>query len=193
MNKKQQGDQNRVFINFVGEINEKTNHLLIFLLTEQLRSGVSRFRINISSSGGTVFHAVSLFNFLSGLRDVDIHTHNLGQIDSAANLLFLSGTTRTASKASSFLLHPPHMIVQERTQFPLEVLRERLEGLEKDEYKIAEIIGLRLGKEREEILQMFKDRKTYSSAEAKGLGFIQEIEEFVAAPNTPIYTITNQG
>jgi ATP-dependent Clp protease protease subunit len=167
----------------------------MFLLTEQLRSGTKNFRINISSNGGMVFHAVSIFNFLSGLKNVHIHTHNLGQIDSSASLIFLAGHKRTASKSSSFLLHSPEMITQSQgiSQFSIELLREKLESLEKDEKKMAEIISSKIEKSPKDVLKMFKDRNTYSSIEANKLGFITEIEEFVAEPNVPIFTITNQA
>lgn len=187
--------ESTIFINFIAEINDKTSSLLMFLLTEQLRAGIRNFRINISSNGGGVFHAVSIFNFLSGLKDVSIQTHNLGQIDSAANLIFLAGHKRTASKASSFLLHPPQISIQGQgiMSFSIEVLKERLESLEKDQIKMAEIIAERIGKNTSDIIKMFNERKTYSSAESKDLGFIEKIDEFVAGPNIPIFTITNQA
>lgn len=180
-------------INFVAGIDDKTSSLLLFLLTEQLRSGVNAFRINISSPGGIVFHAVSIFNFLNGLKNVNIHTHNLGQIDSGANLIFLAGRKRTASKSSSFLLHPPEMTFNGQGHFSIDLLKERLESLEKDEMKIAEIIADKIGKKQDEIVKMFRDRKTYSSLEAKELKFIIDIEEFVAESGVPIFTITNQA
>lgn len=187
--------QTTIFINFIAEINDKTFSLLMFLLTEQLRAGIKNFRINISSNGGVVFHAVSIFNFLSGLKNVHIQTHNLGQIDSAANLIFLAGHKRTASKASSFLLHPPQMTIQGQgiMSLPIEILKERLESLQKDETKMAEIIAERIGKRTEEVKEMFQERKTYSSTDSKTIGFIEEISEFVAEPGVPIFTITNQA
>lgn len=187
--------QNQItIINFVAEINDKTSSLLMFLLTEQLRSGVSNFRINISSKGGMIFHAVSVFNFLNGLKNVHLHTHNLGQIDSGANLIFLAGQERTASKSSSFLLHQPELIIQgQGANFSIDFLKERIESLEKDEAKMAEIIADKIGKTQNDVLRMFKSRKTYSSSEAKDLKFINRIEEFVAEPGMPIFTITNQA
>ena len=58
---------------------------------------------------------------------------------------------------------------------------------------MAEIIAEKIGKKKEDILTMFKERKTYSSAEAKDRGFIETIEDFVAEPGIPIFTITNQA
>lgn len=186
---------NTVYINFIAEINDKTSGLLIYLLTEQLRAGANSFRINISSNGGRVFNAVSIHNFLGGLKDVTIHTHNLGQIDSSANLIFLSGHKRTASKASTFYIHPPQMNItgQGVVSFSIDALKEALNNLRKDQEKIAEIIANKIGKEKQEVITMSNERKPYSSEEAKKLGFIQEIEEFVASPGLPIFSITNQS
>ncbi len=184
-----------IYINFVADINEKTASLLLFLLTEQLRSGVKNFRINIASNGGTVFHAVSIYNFLSGLKGVEIHTHNLGRIDSAANLIFLAGDKRTASPISSFLLHSPQITIQAQAaaQFSIETLSEILESLQKDEGKMIEIIAKKLGKSQKDIKKMFNSRKTYSPTQAISYGWVTGTEEFVATPDTPIFTITNQA
>ncbi len=184
---------NTIFINFIAEINDKTTSLLLYLLTEQLRAGVKGYRMNISSNGGRVFNAVSIYNFLNGLKDVTIHTHNLGQIDSSANLIFLAGHKRTASKASTFLLHPPQMIFQGQGGMEINTLRERLESLEKDQLKMAEIIAEKIKKDSGDVLKMFTERRTYSSEDAKDLGFISEIDEFVASPGLPIFSITNQS
>jgi ATP-dependent protease ClpP protease subunit len=186
---------NTIYINFIAEINDKTTSLLLYILTEQLRAGVNSFRINISSGGGLVNYSVSIFNFLNGLTNITIHTHNLGQIDSGANLIFLAGQKRTASKASTFLLHPPQMNFQGQglLGFSIETLRERLNSLEKDQHKMAEIISSKINRSTEDIVKMFNERKTYSSSEAKELGFISEIDDFVASPGLPIFSITNQS
>lgn len=183
-----------IFINYIAEINDKTAGYFLFILTDQLRSGIKKFQINIASNGGIVFHAVSIFNFLNGIEGVEIHTHNLVQIDSSANLIFLAGKKRTASKSSTFLLHPPQMNMrnQGETSFPIDFLKERLQSLEKDQIKMAEIIASKINKDSDEVIAMFNDRKTYSSKEAKDIGFIDDIQEFVGKPGVPIFTITNQ-
>ncbi len=191
----QPSPSNTIYINFIAEINDKTSSLLLYLLTEQLRAGIKSFRINISSGGGLVNNSISIFNLLNGLRDVTLHTHNLGQIDSAANLIFLAGQKRTASKASTFLLHPPQMNFQGQgpVGLSIETLRERLDSLEKDQHKMAEVISRKINKSTEEVVRMFNDRKTYSSTDAKDMGFIHEIDDFVATPGLPIFSITNQS
>ncbi len=187
MNKKKLG----VYINFIGSINEKISSLLISLLTEQLSSGVKLYRINISSVGDIVFYAASLFNFISGLKDVIVNTHNIRQTDSTSNLLFFSGTKRIVNRSFGFFLHSLEIIIQSQIPLFLEFLKEKVEGEEKDELKMAKIIFNKINKNIDEILKMFKERKTYSAQESKKSGFILDIKDSVGFSDIPIYTITN--
>lgn len=182
-------------INFIANINEKTSGLLLYLLNDQLKSGVTKYRLNISSRGGDVFHAISIYNFTNGMKNVEVHTHNIGQIDSAANLIFVAGHKKTASKASTFLMHPPEMTVQGQgiLSFSIELIKERLESIKKDEERMANIIAGKTNKSADDVLDMFKKRETYSSDQALERGLIDGIEEFTAEPNKPIFMITNQA
>lgn len=184
---------NGIVINFIGEINDKTTGILFFVLTNQLQSGVKEIRLNISSPGGLVFHAITVHNFILGLQDVTVHAHNLGQIDSAANVIFLAGKVRTASKAATFLMHPPKAMFNGPQAMSIEEMGERLEGLKSDETKMAGIIGACISKSPKEIIQMFKKRRTYSSEQGIELGFISRLEEYSVTPGQPTFTITNNA
>lgn len=177
-----------VIVNLIGEINNRTTTQFLFILSNQLQSGTKDFRINIPSPGGGVFHGITIYNFLIGLKGIVLHTHNLGQIDSVANLIYMAGNVRTASTTSTFLLHPPRAIFPQGA-YTIEDLRERVQGLESDERKLAEIIASRLTKPVKEVQEMFQLRKTYTSKEAKTLGFATKIEDFAASPDTPLYLV----
>ncbi len=185
--------QPKAIINFVGEVNEKTATQLFFILNNQLQAGNKDIRINLASPGGSVFHGITIHNFLAGLKGVNIHTHNLAQIDSVANVIFLAGKTRTANKVSTFFMHPPKAMFKGDQALSIHELKERHDGLKKDEEKLAEIIASHISKSPEEVLKMFQDRKVYSSVESKKLGFISSLEDFTAAPGIPIFTITNHA
>lgn len=58
----------------------------------------------ISSGGGNVFEGLSLASFMKTLP-VQITTHNIGQTDSIANVIFAAGTRRYANTHASFLFH----------------------------------------------------------------------------------------
>lgn len=88
---------------FIGEINDEN----IFSLMDFTRSvqDISKLTINISSGGGSVFSAITIYNYLKNLP-YEITTHNLGEVSSAAILLYLAGTIRTSEDIAKFMIHP---------------------------------------------------------------------------------------
>jgi ATP-dependent Clp protease protease subunit len=60
--------------------------------------------ILISSGGGNVSEGLNLAAYMKSLP-VHITTHNIGQTDSIANVIFAAGTARYATQNSSFLFH----------------------------------------------------------------------------------------
>jgi ATP-dependent Clp protease, protease subunit len=58
----------------------------------------------ISSGGGNVAEGLGLAAFIKTLP-VEITTHNIGQIDSIAGVIFAAGTKRVANTQASFMFH----------------------------------------------------------------------------------------
>lgn len=65
----------------------------------------TELRIFISSRGGDTVSGFTAYNFLKSLP-VKVTTHNLSNVESIANVMFMAGEERTANKLSRFLLHP---------------------------------------------------------------------------------------
>lgn len=88
---------------FIGEINDG-NIFALINYTKQIPD-VTKLTINISSTGGSIFSAITIYNYLKNLP-YEIVTHNLGEVSSAAILLYLAGTTRTSEDIAKFMIHP---------------------------------------------------------------------------------------
>lgn len=69
----------------------------------------------LSSTGGSVVEGLAIATLMRALP-VKITTHNLGQIDSIAAVIFSAGTTRYAVPGASFLFHGVSMYY-ERADF----------------------------------------------------------------------------
>lgn len=67
-------------IRFMVEVNQQSSNALITVVENELKKGVDKFKILISSPGGTVFHGISIYNFLKGIPAI-VETHNFGTID----------------------------------------------------------------------------------------------------------------
>lgn len=89
--------------NFIGSINnESISNFLTFVKNSK---DISSLTVNINSLGGEVSCAIAIYNYLKS-KEISIQTHNIGDVSSAAIILYLSGTKRTAEEACKFLIHP---------------------------------------------------------------------------------------
>lgn len=91
---------------FIGEIN--TNNIITltnYIKSIQNLTSNDTLIININSSGGSISDGVAIYNIIKKLP-CKVTTHNLGEVSSAAVLLYMAGTTRTSADISKFLIHP---------------------------------------------------------------------------------------
>jgi len=91
------------YIVFTADVQTAQAAKLRAALTQASNAGNDIYLL-ISSGGGNVFEGMSLAEFMRTLP-VGITTHNMGQIDSIAGVIFAAGKTRYANRNSSFLFH----------------------------------------------------------------------------------------
>ena len=92
---------------FAGEINARSLvDFINFVNSIENIAPDDALTININSPGGSVSDSVAIYNIIKKLP-CNVITHNLGEVSSAAILLYMSGKTRTAEDISKFVFHPP--------------------------------------------------------------------------------------
>jgi len=96
-----------VYVSFVRPINWDTINPLIKLSNEIVNSGAEQIYLLMGSTGGFVDAGFAVYNHLLGLP-IKVTTHNIGSIDSVANVIFLAGSTRLACENATFLFHGIH-------------------------------------------------------------------------------------
>lgn len=101
----------KILINFYAEVSEKSINDLIGFITQQTVVGMQNpdnildeIIIQISSSGGSSDHGLLAYNYLSQLN-IPKTTIGMGNVDSAAVMIFLAGDKRLAMPNCRFLLH----------------------------------------------------------------------------------------
>lgn len=96
----------RLEIDFTGSVdNYSLEKLKSYIHERNEAAKISDLRLNIQSLGGSVSGAVAIYNYLKALP-FPVQTHNLGEVTSAAILVYLGGTARTAEYHSKFTIHP---------------------------------------------------------------------------------------
>ncbi len=180
--------QNPVFIKFFATVNGQSANALMQIIDQQLNEGAKRFVLLVSSPGGSVFHGLSLYNYLSGIP-VEVDTHNFGSVDSIGVCIFGAGNKRYSVPDARFLLHPIATTFQVNQTLESEKIGEILKGLKIDTKNIARSIARTTGKTEEVIVEAVSKRTTLSPEEAIDFGLVHEINSELFPPGSTVISI----
>ena len=88
-------ESNTLYIIFTGPIDEQIAAQMIQQIDVAINSdnGFEFLYLVINTPGGGVNAGITLYNYLRGLP-IKIVTHNIGQVDSIGNVIFLAGDER---------------------------------------------------------------------------------------------------
>lgn len=140
-----------------------------------------------SSSGGSVDSAITLYNFLKSLP-CTIVMHNVGSIDSSANVVFMAGDERYAAPHTSFLFHGVGYGFGQ-AYLTKSQISEGLSIVSEAENKIAGIIAKSSNLSEAEVRQLFMEGESKSATYAKEKGVITSLKEASIPSGAPVYTI----
>src|SRR5690242_17937697 len=129
----------------------------------------------LSTPGGVVMNGMNLYNVLRALP-FKLTTHNVGNVDSIGNAIFLAGEERYACPHSTFMFHGvaaglPQM--QAESKF----LRERLDSIMSDVKRIGDIIVERTRIKQDEVGELFGEAQTKDAAFAVGRGIVHDVRD----------------
>lgn len=164
-----------LFISFSAEVNQNTAENLMGIFAQKLNQGTKNFYLLLSSPGGNVINGITVYNFLKSLP-INLTTHNIGIVDSIANVIFLAGKKRYAVKNSSFLFHGVGFDIN-HARFEEKNVKEKLKMIQRDQKLIADIIAEESQYTQEEIEKMFFEADTRTPEQAKDKGLINDIKE----------------
>ncbi len=125
-------------IYLAGSIDQTMVPRLIHEVSDRVGKGARSVLIALSSPGGNVYWGVTAYNFLRGLG-VELITHNAGQVDSIAGVVFCAGDSRFAVTQSRFLIHGVSWTLQVQQAFSEKDLTTTTDALTRDRDTIAAI------------------------------------------------------
>jgi ATP-dependent protease ClpP protease subunit len=102
--------------------------------------------------------------------------HNVGNVDSIGNAIFLAGTERFACAHSTFMFHGVGLQVQ---NIVLEEKRAReiLHSILADQVRIADIVVQHTNIARRRSRQLFREARTKNANDALAAGLIERIAD----------------
>jgi ATP-dependent Clp protease, protease subunit len=178
-------------IYLAGGIGDKTVPPLIGAVSARVAAGSRSILLAISSWGGNIFWGVTAYNFLRGLG-VDIITHNVGQVDSIAGVIYCAGDKRLCAPAGRFVIHGVGVTIQGTDPMLSEKdLNSRQAMLAQDRDTIAAILSTRTGKSLDDVRQDMLNEKILDASEGMAYGLATEITDQVFDPAQEIIRIVD--
>jgi len=163
------------YIRFMAPVMPNTTAALFQIIDKKLHDRFERIHLMISSPGGSVFHGLSLHNFLKG-APVEVYTYNFGIVDSIGVVIFCSGCKRFSVPHARFLIHGVQAQFVGNQSLDEKDLEERLKGLQIDYKNIARVIADTTQKATDKVLEDMNNRTTLNPQEAKDYGLVHEIK-----------------
>lgn len=169
-------DDGKFYLTLMGPILDPQTAQLIQILDQTIReTPITHLYLAINTPGGSVNAGIMLYHYLRSLS-ITVTTHNVGQVDSIGNVIFLGGTERYASPATSFMLHG--VSVQIQGQMLKSQLDEVRSQIEQDEQRISTITTDRTTLTKAKLTTFFRTGRSLSPTEAKSYGIVTDIREF---------------
>ena len=163
------------YLGFNAAIDRKAAEQLVFTLNDVRKQGFETVNLCISSVGGMLDHTYYAFNLIEAL-DINIITWNTGNIQSAANMLFLVGDERYATRGATFFFHqtgydPPTARITEP------YLQERLKAVQYDDNRSAGIIAAKTNRLIEDVRRWQNTELVMNTDEAIVHGLVHDVRE----------------
>jgi ATP-dependent protease ClpP protease subunit len=174
-------------LGFNAAIDRKAAEQVSHLVNDARRNGFVEINILMSSIGGLLDHTYYLYNIIEAIG-IKIVTWNIGNIQSAANIIFLCGDRCYATPGATFFFNqtgydPPNSRVTEP------YLVERLKAVQYNDNRSASIIAAKTGKPIEDVRGWQNTELVMDTAAALAHGLIHDVRNFVVPPNAFFHQI----
>lgn len=179
------------YVSFSAEINPSTTESLIAVMANCANKGVQEVYLMLSTPGGKVMNGVSLYNVLKAMP-FKLTTHNVGNVDSIGNAVFLAGSTRYACPHSTFMFHGVGFDITQATRLEEKNLRERLDSVLGDQKRIGAIIAQHTTLSDEDIAALFREAQTKDAADAVSCGIVHEIRDVQIPAGSSVISVVFQ-
>lgn len=176
------------YIRFMAPIIPQTIDTLLKIIDQKIHQKYERIHLMISSPGGSVFHGLSVYNFLKG-APIEVFSYNFGSVDSIGVVIYCAGAKRFSVPHARFLIHGVKMNFQGQVSFDEFQIHEHLKSVRIDQKNIARVIADTSGKRTDDIEKDMHDRRTLSPTEAKDYGLVHDIKSELFPLNAEFISI----
>ena len=131
---------------------------------------------------------MSAYNYLKGIP-AEVVTHNFGQVDSIAALIYCAGSTRYSVPQGEFLLHDLSVTLPGAITLEHAALDEQLSQMANQVDSISKVIAASTGQKIADVRTMINQRTVLSAEQAKKIGLVQEIKSELIPAGSEVIAI----
>jgi ATP-dependent protease ClpP protease subunit len=153
--------------------------------------GVKNVYLAISTPGGDVMSGITLYNVLRGMPFL-LTTHNVGNVDSIGNAVFLAGQVRYACPHSTFMFHGVGFNMTQNARLEEKNVREMLDHILGDHTRIGAILKERTKIQEALIPELFREAQTKDATFAVGCGIVHEIRDLQIPSGSSVISLVFQ-
>ncbi|HET8894905.1 MAG TPA: ATP-dependent Clp protease proteolytic subunit [Gaiellaceae bacterium] len=180
------------YVSFSAEIVPNTTESLLATMANIANQGIPKVYLLLSTPGGSVMHGMNLYNVL---RAMPFHlvTHNVGNVDSIGNAVFLAGAERYSCPHSTFMFHGAGFDqFNGAPRLDEKYLAELTGNLLADQSRIGGVIEERTNLESAQIQALFREAQTKDATYAIGAGIVHEVKDVEIPPGAPVVSLVFQ-
>jgi ATP-dependent Clp protease protease subunit len=145
----------------------------------------------ISTPGGSVMNGLNLYNVLKGML-FDLTTHNVGNVDSIGNVIFLAGAKRYSTTNATFMFHGVGFNIGNNQRLEEKNVRERLHAIVSDQRRIGSVITTHSTITEDEVAELFLQAQTRDASYAVSKGIVHEIRDVDIPSGAPVISLVFQ-
>ena len=175
-------------IKFYSPVNESSIGALMRTVDQRLAAGTTEFTLLISTSGGSVYHGLTAYNYLRGIPAA-VTTHNFGSVDSIGVALYCAGQKRLCVPQARFLMHPVSMNFREGASYEEPKLLELVKGLRVDMGNCASVVAANTRKTKQQVFRAMLARTALDPKDAVEWGLVHEIRQQLFEPGSEVIPI----
>lgn len=162
---------------FVAPVNQVTCLNFTNYIVELSRGGAKSLLLAMNSPGGDVDAGFTICNLIQSAR-FDIDVHNIGNVDSVANIIFLGGKRRFSVSTGVFLFHGVGFDGNGAERLEERNLKIKLGIVEAQHKRMASVLESRTSIAASEATKLFERDERHDANWAKDKGIIHEIVDF---------------
>ena len=179
-----------VYVSFSSDVNAHSTESLLAVMANLSNIQVAQVHLLLSTPGGNVMHGMNLYNVLRALP-FELITHNVGNVDSVGNPVFLAGSRRYACENTTFMFHGVGLnAVGQRLEE--KSVRETLASIVADQTRIGAVMQRHTSLTKRQIAGLFREQQTKDAAYAVRFGIVHEIRDVEVPPSTPVIALVFQ-